>query len=124
MAATVTKESQHTNFRPRILLVDDEPNVLGLLNDVVGATIPCEIIKADSIASAKKVLKTQGVELLVADVNLPDGLGTDLLDDLKFFQPSARAVVITGKPTMGGAINAMRGGAVDFLPKPFNAQQL
>ncbi len=124
MAAIVTKKAQHTNFRPRILVVDDEPSVVGLVDDLVGGSIACEIIKADSIASAKKVLKTQGVELLVADVNLPDGQGTELLADLKYFQPSARALVITGKPTMGGAINAMRGGAVDFLPKPFNAEQL
>jgi FixJ family two-component response regulator len=124
MSATDLHAPQQTTFRPRILVVDDEPNVVGLLNDVVGREIACEIIQADSMASARKVLKTQGVELMVTDVNLPDGQGTELLDELKYYQPSARAVVITGKPTMGGAINAMRGGAVDFLPKPFNAQQL
>ena len=118
------KDAPQATFRPRILVVDDEPNVVGLLDDVVGGTIDCQIIKADSIASAKKVLATQGVELLVADVNLPDGQGTDLLTALQYYQPSARALVITGKPTMSTAITAMRGGAVDFLAKPFNAQQL
>jgi len=125
MTPTATdSQKQPTTFRPRILVVDDEPSVVGLLDDVVGGTIPCEIIKADSIATAKKVLATQGVELMVADVCLPDGQGTDLISALKYYQPSARAVVITGKPTMNGAINAIREGAVDFLPKPFSAQQL
>ena len=124
MTPTVNDPPQTATIRPRILVVDDEPNIVGLLDDVVGGTIDCQIIKADSIASAKKVLATQGVELLVADINLPDGQGTDLLAALKYYQPSARAVVITGKPTMTNAITSMREGAVDFLPKPFNATQL
>ena len=124
MTPTIKDAPQQATIRPRILVVDDEPNVVGLLDDLVGTTINCEIIKADSIATAKKVLATQGVELMVADVNLPDGQGTDLLSALQYYQPSARALVITGKPTMTTAITAIRGGAVDFLPKPFNAQQL
>ncbi len=123
MQATIKNQSP-TTFVPRILVVDDEPNIVGLLDDVVGGRIPCQIIKADSMASARNVLKTQGVELMVADVNLPDGLGTQLLEELKYYQPSARAVMITGKPSMNGAITAIRGGAVDFLAKPFNADQL
>ncbi len=124
MQKTVSDTAKATVHPPRILVVDDEPNVVGLLNDVVGGAIPCQIIKADSVASAKKVLATQGVELLVADIYLPDGQGTELIGALKYYQPSARAVVITGKPNMNGAINAMREGAVDFLPKPFSAEQL
>jgi FixJ family two-component response regulator len=109
---------------PRILVVDDEPTLIDLVGDVVGGQIPCSVISAKNIAEAKKILASTSIELLVADVHLPDGKGTELLASLKEKQPQANAIVITGQPSMDGAINAMRHGAVDFLPKPFSAASL
>jgi FixJ family two-component response regulator len=109
---------------PRILVVDDEPTLIDLVGDVVGGQIPCSVISAKNIAEAKKILASTSIELLVADAHLPDGKGTELLASLKEKQPQANAIVITGQPSMDGAINAMRHGAVDFLPKPFSAASL
>src|SRR5207248_11299944 len=97
--ATTTTQFPLTTHRPRILVVDDEPAVLGLLDDVVGGSIPCEMIRAATVDEAKKVLSRQGVELMVIDVNLPDGKGTELLGALKFYQPAASAILIAGAPS-------------------------
>jgi YesN/AraC family two-component response regulator len=57
-------------------------------------------------------------------VGLPDGDGMSLLAALRRHQPTASAVVITGSPSVDGAITALRGGAVDFVAKPFNNDHL
>lgn len=120
---TVSPESR-THLPPRVLVVDDEPGLLELIEDVVRHGMNCRVLSASNIAEARKILATQTVQLLVADVHLPDGNGTSLLPLLQRHQPSASAIVITGAPTMDGAIAAMREGAVDFVPKPFTHDQL
>lgn len=109
--------------QPRVLIVDDEPGLRDLIGDVVKA-VNARVIVATNIAEARKALLTQSIQLLIADVNLPDGNGTSLVSILQKHQPTASAIVITGAPTISTAIDAMRQGAVDFIPKPFTHQQL
>lgn len=109
--------------RPRVLVVDDEPNLVELVKDV-GKGIGCTVIAAADVAEARKVLAEQEVDLLVADLHLPDGNGINLLPALREHQPTAAAIVITGAPSIDNAIGAIRGGAVDFLKKPFTVEQL
>jgi FixJ family two-component response regulator len=122
-AATTTRKSA-TKGIPRVLVVDDEPDVAEMLRDIVGRKIKCRILSAADIDEAKKILAKEPVELLVTDVNLPGGDGMSLLNEARKKSDSTKAIVITGKPTVNGAINAIRAGAVDFLPKPFNADQV
>ncbi len=120
-----TKMSEPTTLAVRrILVVDDEPSMIELIKDVIGRQLDCEVIGASSLREAGKILSQQRIHLLVTDVNLPDGDGTALICDLRKAHPTAEAIVITGEPTMDCAINAMREGAVDFLPKPFTAKHL
>ena len=125
--APIVAQQQRTNAansQPRVLVVDDEPALLELVDDVVGGHLRCRMIAAGSLAEAKKILATQPIELMVADVNLPDGKGTALLKTLREHQPDAGAILITGQPSVDHAISALRQGAFDFLPKPFTADQL
>jgi FixJ family two-component response regulator len=124
MAPVVTKNAQPKVKTPLILVVDDEPTLIELVGDIVGKRVPCKVVSAANIEEAKKIMATTEIELLVADVNLPDGDGTQLLSALRLRQPSASAIVITGQPSMDGVIHAIREGAVDFLPKPFTADNL
>src|SRR5687767_13551998 len=77
-----TKSAQAA-AKPRILVVDDEQSLLELIDDVVGRSLPCSIVAARSITDAKKILATQPIELMLADVNLPDGNGTSLISALR-----------------------------------------
>lgn len=111
--------------RPSVLVVDDEPSLIELVDDVVGRQVDCRVIAATSLKQARKILASgEPVELLVADVNLPDGDGMSLLPSLREHRPHAAAIVITGSPSVDGAIAAMRHGALDFVPKPFSAEQI
>ena len=110
--------------RSRVLVVDDEPVVRDLIQDVVESRLECQFLYAANLSEARGILSKQPIDLLVTDLQLPDGDGINLLSDLRRKHPGAAAMVISGAPTMDGAIGAMRGGAVDFLSKPFSADYL
>jgi response regulator of citrate/malate metabolism len=104
---------------PRLLVVDDESTLIELVGDAVERSLECRLSTAGSIAEARQVIESQPVDLLVVDLNLPDGRGTELLADLRRKRPLAGAIVITGSPSFEHAVSALREGAVDFLAKPF-----
>ena len=123
-AAKTQKQKSPPPQPPRVLVVDDEPNLVEVIDDVVGRGMGCRVVTAATVAQARKILASQPIELMVADLNLPDGDGMSLLPALREHQPGASAIIITGAPTVSGAIGAMRGGAVDFVPKPFSQTHL
>jgi FixJ family two-component response regulator len=108
---------------PRVLIVDDERDVVELMNDALSRNIDCRLVCARNYADAHRVLQTQSVDLLVVDLRLPDGNGAELLATLRKRHPLASAIVVTGNPSVDGAITALRHGAVDFLAKPFGVDE-
>lgn len=110
---------------PRVLLVEDEPELVELVNEVLRREVAgCRVITARNVAEATKALAGERVDLFITDINLPDGNGMNLLPALRKNHPTATAIVITGNPSMDRAIIAMQGGAVDFVAKPFDGRQL
>ena len=105
-----------------LLVVEDEP----LLRRQLAAQLTkagAEVAGADSLAAARQCLKDGQFDLALLDVNLPDGLGTDLLREQAF--PAATAVIVmTANGAVAGAVEAMRLGAADYLVKPFDAGEL
>src|SRR5437016_1668573 len=124
MAPTAVQADSRTLPRPRVLIVDDEIDILGIISETVGKGLGCRLLQAKNLGEARHILENQSVELLVTDVHLPDGDGTTLLPMLRREQPHAQAIVISGSPSVDGAITALRHGAVDFLTKPFTAKDL
>lgn len=110
--------------RARLLVVDDEPALLEVLREAAGLSADCQVLSAASVSEAAEVLSREEIDLLITDMLLPDGSGLSLLPQLQRVSPGAAALVVTGLPSMDGAIDAMRLGAVDFLPKPFSVPQL
>ena len=105
-----------------LLVVEDEP----LLRRQLAAQLTkagAEVAAADSLGAARQCLKDGQFDLALLDVNLPDGLGTDLLREQAF--PAATAVIVmTANGAVAGAVEAMRLGAADYLVKPFDAGEL
>lgn len=108
---------------PRVLIVDDEFNVVDFVSDALGRNVDCKLTTATNMAEASKAIESEGVDLLIADVNLPDGDGSELLASLRKKHPLASAIVVTGSPSVETAVTALRHGAVDFLAKPFNMDE-
>lgn len=110
--------------RPRVLVVDDEPAMIEMISDVVGRSGSVKLLAAGDLASARKIIAREKIDLLLADLHLPDGDGMALVPRLRSRNPAATAVIITGHPSVDCAIGAIRAGAADFLPKPFTADLL
>ncbi|MBL9135807.1 MAG: sigma-54-dependent Fis family transcriptional regulator [Verrucomicrobiales bacterium] len=105
-----------------ILVVEDD----ALLRRQITAFLEragAEVTAVGDLASARQALDSLVFELALADVNLPDGLGTDLLRD-GVFSANTGVVVMTGEGGVKGAVEAMRLGALDYLPKPFEMAEL
>jgi DNA-binding NtrC family response regulator len=105
-----------------ILVVEDEP----LLRRQLAANLErfgTDVTTADSIAAARKRLQDEQFDFALLDVNLPDGLGTDLLRE-KIFPPVTSVIVMTANGGVASAVEAMKLGATDYLVKPFDAGEL
>ncbi len=124
MSPVVTTSPSLNVLIPRVLIVDDEPMLFELINDTVGRDVKCRLVCALNLAEARRILETDRIDLLVADIHLPDGDGMSLLPLIREKQPEASAIVITGDPTIERAISAIRAGALDFVPKPFDITHL
>jgi len=82
-----------------------------------------DVTGAGTLANARQMLASLSFDFALLDVNLPDGLGTDLLKD-KAFPPNTGVIVMTAHGGVGGAVEAMRLGALDYLVKPFDPAEL
>ncbi|MFA5984582.1 MAG: sigma-54 dependent transcriptional regulator [Methylococcaceae bacterium] len=106
-----------------VLIVDDEPDILELLEitlDRMGMAVCC----ADSVSAAKKLLQTQPFDLCLTDMKLADGNGLELVDHVQAMPTPLPIAVITAHGNMDTAILAMKKGAFDFISKPVQLASL
>jgi len=107
---------------PHALIVDDEADTVAWMSQVVQAE-GYTVATADSLRHARAQLVRQTPDVLLTDLLLPDGRGTDLVRDLD--APSqVEVVVITGHASVDSAIEAVRIGATDYLTKPVDVERL
>lgn len=106
------------------LVVDDEPQIVELIALLLGER-GWRVESARSVASARKTLERMPVlDLAVVDVRLPDGSGLDLAAIAKSAHPDADVVVVTGFPSYEAVVEAVRVGIVDYVSKPFSADDI
>jgi two-component system, NtrC family, nitrogen regulation response regulator GlnG len=102
-----------------ILIVDDDAAVCWALEQVLKAQGYRVVIAADA-AAARRLVRRQRPDLVITDVRMPGESGLDLLAGLKAENPSLPVVVTTAHGTMESAVEAVRRGAFDYLPKPLD----
>ena len=110
----------------RILVVEDSPIMRQLLSNLLGGA-GYECILATTVASGLKSCAKNKPDLIMLDVNLPDGNGIDLCRTLKS-DPAARHIpvlLLTGEAReVESRVNGFEAGAEDYVMKPFNAKEL
>ncbi len=105
-----------------ILVVDDEPD-LRTLYELTLLREGYRVQTAASVQEARAQLQAQRFDAVITDMRLPDGLGMELLVDLRDQQRRERCVVITAYGSAENAVEALRSGAFDYLTKPVDLKQ-
>lgn len=108
--------------KENILIVDDNFDMLELLHRHLKA-LNFHTYKASSIAEAHNLLQYTSVDLLITDLQMPGGSGLELLVYAKEHFPGMPSLVITGFPSIDTALKATKLGALEYLAKPFTAEE-
>ncbi len=108
---------------PRILVVDDEVNMLKLLQRVLGKE-GYEVRTSSSPPEAIRLLRDEDYDLVICDLVMPVIGGLDLMQEARAKQPDLPFIVITAHGSIGSAVEAMKAGAFDYLTKPFQKDEL
>jgi NtrC-family two-component system response regulator AlgB len=112
-----------TSPKARVLVVDDDDAIrrtLRLCLESAGYSVAI----ADGVESAAKSARRAPPDLALVDLRLGSGSGVDLTRTLLAETPATRVVIMTAYATIDSAVEAMRAGAVDYLPKPFHPAQV
>lgn len=106
-----------------VLIVDDEESARQNIGEFLKSK-GHEIIEAGSLAEARECVKKGEGDIILLDVQLPDGYGPDLIVETAMMAVRPPIIVITGFGDIETAVAAMKNGALDFLTKPLNLVQL
>jgi NtrC-family two-component system response regulator AlgB len=107
----------------RILIVDDEPNILKTLRVALSAS-GMSVEEATSGPGALRLVERGSFDLAFIDLRLGQESGLDLLERLALAAPRLAVVIVTAYASIDSAVDAMRRGAFDYLPKPFTPGQI
>ena len=105
---------------PSLLIVDDER----VLRMQLGKALERRgfvVAMAESVAEGKELVRTSPPAYAVVDLRLEDGSGLDVVEVLRDLRPDARIIVLTGYGNIATAVAAVKAGAIDYLPKPVDA---
>ncbi|CAM2008511.1 sigma-54-dependent transcriptional regulator [Acanthopleuribacter pedis] len=106
-----------------ILVVDDEPSMRRFF-EVTLKREGFHILTADSVAEGKAAIQRETYDLVLSDIKLGDGLGLEILSASKEKDPDVPVIMMTAYASPETAVEAMKLGAVDYLTKPFNVDEV
>jgi two-component system OmpR family response regulator len=112
-----------TSTAPRILVVDDDPEIRKLLARYVESQ-GFRVLLAANCRELRDQLATHHVDLIVLDVMLPDGSGLDMCRDLRSQRSNVPIILLTALKEDVDRIIGLEIGADDYLGKPFNPREL
>jgi two-component system, NtrC family, response regulator PilR len=106
-----------------ILIVDDEPNIIELL-EIVFADEGMKVLKSNSGREALAILREEDVDVAISDIKMPDFSGVELLREARQIAPETVFIMITAFAGTETAIEALQHGAYDYITKPFKMEDL
>jgi len=108
---------------PKILCIDDDNLITKALRRVL-VSLNYDVTIAETLTSGINTIKNDDFDLILTDLNLPDGDGFDIIRFAKEHCPTTEVIVISAHGTLARAIEAIKIGAYYFLEKPVDAEQL
>ena len=108
----------------KILIVDDEPDMLKLLSMIIREKTSYEVTTTNNPLEALELAKKSPFDLVIADLKMPGLDGIELLDAVKRVDEDIPFIIITAYSTVEAAAEAMQKGGFDFITKPFRKEQI
>lgn len=109
--------------RDRVLLVEDFEDTVRIIRRLLERN-GYEVKTALTISEARDMLESMIPDVIVLDINLPDGSGLDLLQELRTVHPDTPVIMLTAYTELENAVRSLRQGVDDFIPKPFDNSYL
>ncbi len=109
--------------QPKILVVDDEPDLLELL-ELTLSRMGLDTTRAETVAEAVRLLDKEPFDLCLTDMRLPDGEGLRVVEHINQKGLDVPVAVITAFGSAENAVAALKAGAFDYLAKPVALEQL
>ncbi len=107
----------------RILVVDDEQNICEAIKKALERS-GFSVEAALNGFNALEMIRTEGFDMIICDLCLPDIDGVQLLDQIKELDPKIIVSMITGHASIDTAVTSIKHGAVDYITKPFKPDQI
>jgi len=108
----------------KILIVDDEPDMLKLLSMIIREKSPYEVTTTNNPVEAIELVKKGGFDLVISDLKMPGLDGIEIIEAVKRLDEDTPVVIITAYGTVDSASEAMLKGGFDFITKPFRKEQI
>ncbi len=115
---------EQSQTAPKVLIVDDEPNIRKVLRDMARRVLRSETWEASDGQEALRLFREKAPDVVLSDIRMPGMDGLSLLKAMKQQRPNVPVILITGYPSLEVAIQGMKEGASDFVTKPFRLDQL
>ena len=112
-----------TPSTPRLLVVDDEPGILSLV-ERFGVEVGFEVTSRGGGAGALAYVPVFRPDVVICDLQMPEIGGLDVLRAIRDADPECQVILMTGEPTVDTAIEAVKSGALDYVTKPLDFERL
>jgi two-component system response regulator HydG len=109
--------------KERILVVDDSPDTLEVLQRNLQSQ-GYQVFTAPGVAEAIRLLEETALDLVITDLKMPKVSGLELVRHVRENCANTEVMMITGYPSVGGAVDAVKMGAEDYISKPFTDEEL
>lgn len=107
----------------RVLVVDDDENILNLISDIL-KNLDYEVTCAANGGDALKIYRKGQFDIVLSDLIMKQMGGMELLGKVKEINPAVIFIMITGYPSIQTTIDAIKKGASDYITKPFNIDEI
>src|SRR5215467_7205502 len=108
----------------KILMIDDHPEVLSLLSDLLEEQGDYTIFGASSIQEALTLFQKHAFQLVITDLRLKNENGLELMLQIHREAPWIPVIVMTAYGSVDTAVEAIRTGAFDYIEKPFHSEKI
>jgi len=112
-----------TGMPPLLLVIDDEPEILPIV-ERFGHQMGFEVETRSNAMNAVSELSRLKPDVAIVDLQMPDIGGLDVLRAIRTADPECQVILMTGRPTIDTAIEAVKLGALDYLQKPLDFDRL